>query len=105
MLALPLVNVNAGGVFTVAIAVQANAQPLDAVAAFIDFDPTILQVVTVVPGATLPTVIHSSFDNQAGQVNFAAQQGLLDFPSKDTAAADLSQGSVAKHIAGGADDD
>ena len=71
-LAPSLVNVGAGGVFTVAVTVQANAQPLDAAAAFLDFDPAVLQVVTIVPGTALPAVIHNHFDNQLGQVNFAA---------------------------------
>lgn len=64
--------VRVGDVFTVTVVVQANAQPLDAAAAFLDFDPAVLQVVTVAPGTALPVVIDNHFDNQLGQVDFAA---------------------------------
>ena len=74
-----LVNVRVGDVFTVAVSVQANAQPLDAAAAFLDFDPAVLQVVTITPGTALSTVIHNRFDNQLGQVDFAA--GTLSGPA------------------------
>jgi len=64
-----------GETFDVTIQLQAEGQPVDGAAAYIDFDPAILQVVSITPGDTLSTVILSEYFNENGQVNYAA--GLL----------------------------
>ena len=46
--------------------------PVDTVQVYLDFDPSILQVVEINPGATLEVALHSGFDNLAGQVGYAA---------------------------------
>jgi hypothetical protein len=47
--------------------------PVDAVQAYLDFDTSVLQVVSVTGGATLSQVLQpADFDNGLGQVNYAA---------------------------------
>ena len=46
--------------------------PVDTVQVYLDFDPSILQVITVNAGATLEVILQSGFDNLSGEVDFAA---------------------------------
>ncbi|MBK8025522.1 MAG: PD40 domain-containing protein [Chloroflexi bacterium] len=56
---------------------------LDGAEAHLTFDPTKLQVDTIIsgltPGTTLPTVLRSAYDNSAGTIDFAA--GTLSAPA------------------------
>lgn len=61
-----------GQTFSVSIRVQAGQQPVDSVAAYLNFDPSILQIVSVAPGTTLPVVIQNQFDNALGTLDFSA---------------------------------
>ena len=45
---------------------------MDTVQVYLDFDPSILTVVEVNPGATLKVALQSGFDNLAGQAGYAA---------------------------------
>ena len=45
---------------------------MDTVQVYLEFDPSILQVVEINPGATLEVALQSGFDNLAGQVGYAA---------------------------------
>ncbi len=76
------VNATVGMTFTVTVRVLTN-QSVDGAAAYLDFDPTRLQVMAVAHGATLPAVLQNSFDNNAGQVNFAAGILSAPFPATD----------------------
>ena len=68
----PAANVSLGAVFTVTARVDAHAQPVDGVAVYLDFDPTVMRIISAAPGAALPTVIQNVVDNVAGRFDFAA---------------------------------
>jgi hypothetical protein len=53
---------------------------VDGLAVYLDFDPLYLQVQAITPDTSrLPVTLQSSFDNAAGQINYAAG-ALSDFP-------------------------
>ena len=73
--------VTPGEVFTLTIQVAAGAQLVDGVSAYVDFNPTYLQVQAITPDtANLPFTLQNSFDNVTGQINYAAGT-LFSFPS------------------------
>ena len=62
-----------GQLFEVKVIVEARAfSPVDTVQVYLEFDPSILQVVEINPGATLEVALQSGFYNLAGQVGYAA---------------------------------
>ena len=62
-----------GQLFEVEVTVEAQADsPVDTVQVYLDFDPSILQVVEINSEATLEIALQSSFDNLTGQVGYAA---------------------------------
>lgn len=67
---------------TVTVRVRTN-QSVDAATAFVDFDPTKLQVAAVTAGTELPIVILNQFDNQQGRINFAAGSFSAPYPASD----------------------
>jgi elongation factor P hydroxylase len=81
--------VYAGQIFSLEIKTGTGAaQEVNGVAAFIDFDPTKLEVVDddpgtaglqITPGTSLPTMLDNSADNTAGKINFSA--GNLGTPN------------------------
>ena len=75
-------TVNTNQIFSVAVMVDAKTQPLDGVVAYLNYDNAYLQVVSVEPGTTLPTVIQNSFAvdplTGQGQINYMA--GILTTP-------------------------
>ncbi len=75
-------TVTAGETFTLTVQVRANAQLVDGAAAYLDFDPAVLQVVSITPGSTLNTTIQNDFDNANGRINYAA--GLLGSTTSGT---------------------
>jgi hypothetical protein len=74
--------VNAGQVFTVALSMAANGQPVQAVDAQLAFDPQYLRVVdangnetsSVEPGTALGAGLWNSVDNSQGRINYSAGQ-------------------------------
>ncbi len=56
--------------FAVAIKIAAGDQALDSAQAFVDFDPTYLEVVEIAGGGVLDKV-SSQFDNVAGEIGYA----------------------------------
>jgi len=68
-------SVTLGDTFDVQIPVQAGAQELDGAAAYLNFNPAFLRVVSIAPGSTMPVVIQNTFNNTAGRIDYAA--GLL----------------------------
>ena len=75
-------TVSLGQNFDVVIEVQAGTQLLDGAAAYLNFDPTYLQVISITPGSSLPALLENSHDNTTGQVNYAA--GTLSGPISGT---------------------
>jgi len=79
-------HVLAGQAFAVEMEVLAGAQPVDAINAYLDFDPAVLQVVDaagnpatqITPGTGLANVTTNSADNAAGRINFVASGGPVD---------------------------
>jgi hypothetical protein len=62
-----------GEQFSVNIIVNAGpANSVDATQAYLDFDPSLLQVIAIRDGATLSEQLESSFDNSLGQINYVA---------------------------------
>ncbi len=73
-------TVSVGAQFTVSVVVEAGpASPVDAVQVYLDFDPSILQVIGLLSGGTLEEQLQSSFDNGPGRIGFAA--GTLGSPA------------------------
>jgi hypothetical protein len=64
-----------GGTFTVAVEVRAGAQPVDSVGAYLDVNPSLLEIVSVTPGSALPVVLENTFNASTGELNYAA--GIL----------------------------
>lgn len=52
-------------------------------AAFVDFDPAVLQVVSLTTGGVLPAVLRSRVDNTQGRLDFVAGALSAPFPSAD----------------------
>ena len=68
--------VTVGEEFQVTLMVEAGSQPLDTVDAFLAFDPALLQVLQLIPGATLPTLLTSSYNNITGLISYSAGEQL-----------------------------
>ena len=68
--------------FSVAVRVR-TTQPVDGAAAYIDFDPTVLQVATVTGGGVLPAILRSQVDNTLGRIDFVAGALSAPFPAAD----------------------
>lgn len=77
----PAVNhVRAGEVFAVEIDVLAGRQPVDRAQVFLNYDPSVLRLVTaqgdpvtqITPGLVLSTVITNTANTTAGAINFVA---------------------------------
>ncbi len=67
--------------FDVIIQVETGGLPVDAAAAYLNFDPAIFRVERIQPGTSLPIFLQSGMDNTNGRVNFAAGQLPPAFPS------------------------
>jgi hypothetical protein len=70
-------TVAVGQVFSVDLMVAAGSQPVAAVDAFLDYDPTLLRVVSITPdGAALPTTLMQTFDNLTGKITYSSGAAL-----------------------------
>jgi parallel beta-helix repeat protein len=76
-------QVKVGETFEVEIQVQAGEQQVDGASAYLEFDPTLLEVVNMTSGDHLNLTLENSFDNGAGSINFAAGKLTSPFPSGD----------------------
>jgi len=81
---------NIGDIFDVSIEAQCNGQDVSGVAAFVDFDPDYLEVKSVTPGTTLPTVLQNTYDNNAGTIDYQAGKLGAPFPSDTFTVATIS---------------
>ncbi|MCK6579289.1 MAG: cohesin domain-containing protein [Anaerolineae bacterium] len=68
-----------GQTFTVTLRVRAGTQTVAGAAAYLTYDPALLQVVSVTPGWALPEVLQSAYDNASGHVDYGAG-ALTDLP-------------------------
>ncbi|MGB0387819.1 MAG: hypothetical protein ACPGWR_23620 [Ardenticatenaceae bacterium] len=67
--------------FTVTVQVQAGSQLVDGSAAYLHFDPTILQVQQITNSNSLPLQLQNSFDNQSGTIRFMAGATSEPYPT------------------------
>jgi hypothetical protein len=67
-----------GESFELPILVQLDGQAVDGASAYLNFDPTLMQVATITAGSELDIVLLKSFDNATGEVDFSA--GTLSEP-------------------------
>jgi clostripain len=74
-------NVVVGEIFELIIQAEAGDQPVSGIDAFVDFDPTYLEVQSVTPGSSLPTVLENSYDNMAGTIDYSAGKLGAPFPT------------------------
>jgi Leucine-rich repeat (LRR) protein len=76
-------QVNIGETYSVEIQVQAGEQQVDGASAYLEFDPTLLEVVNMTSGDHLNLTLENSFDNAAGSIRFAAGKLTAPYPSGD----------------------
>jgi len=69
-----------GHTITLTVQVNSGSQPVDAASAYLNFDPSLLRVERVIPGAFLPKILANTYNNTTGQINFAAG-ALTNFPA------------------------
>ena len=77
----PGAPVYTGQTFDLIIQVQAGSQSVDGASAYLNFDPAVLQVVSVTAGSSLPVTIQNTYDNSLGHVDYAAGSFSAPFPS------------------------
>jgi len=71
-LGLPALPVQINDHFIARVWVNAGSLALDGAAAYVEFDPAIVQVVEIKSGSLLPITLQKNFDNPAGRISFAA---------------------------------
>ncbi len=74
------VSVDIGETFEFKIQVQAGTQRVDGVSAYLNFDPAVLEVLSITPGTELDRVLQNEFDNDKGEIDFVADT-FSDSPS------------------------
>lgn len=73
-------TVAVGQTFDLTLEVRAGTSTVDGAAAFLNFDPAVLQVVSVTAGGALPVPIMNQFDNTTGSLDYSAGT-FSGFPS------------------------
>ncbi len=74
-------TVQVGDIFTLTVEVASGAQLVDGVSVYLDYDHTLMHVQQIIPAASsLPLVLQNSFDNDTGQIDYAAGT-FSNFPS------------------------
>ncbi len=71
-----LTTVAVAQAFDIAIVVEAGSQPVDAVDAFLAYDPERLAVRQITPGTALPVVLANHLDAGAGRITYSAGRQL-----------------------------
>ncbi len=75
-------SVGVGTEFNVNIEVRASAQQVDGAAGYLNFDPALLEVVSIsAVTSQLSVTVEQSFDNALGTANYAAGRFSAPFPS------------------------
>jgi hypothetical protein len=86
-----------GQVFTLEIRTNVDSeQEVSGVQAFIDFDPDYLEVQSVTPGASLPTVLQNTYDNTAGTIDYSAGKLGAPFPTGEFVVATIEFKALAE---------
>jgi subtilisin family serine protease len=87
-------TVGVGQMFAVTLQVQAGSQMVDGAGASLDFDPTVLQVVSITAGSALPIPIQNQFNNTAGTLDYSAGT-FFSFPTGTFSLATVQFGALA----------
>lgn len=74
-------NALVGELFDLVIQAEAGVQPVSGVQAFLDFDPTYLEVQSVTTGSALPNEVLVAYDNTAGTIDYSVGKLGGPFPS------------------------
>lgn len=61
-----------GQTIDLTVVVNAGVNPVDDAGSYFNFDPTLLAVVSITPGSTLPSQDINQFDNTAGTIDYSA---------------------------------
>lgn len=75
------VTTGIGETFELEIEVRTGEQEINAASAYLNFDESYLEVVSITPGEALPVIIQNEFDNANGELDFAAGTLSTDYPS------------------------
>lgn len=75
------ITTNVDEEFDLTLQVQAGTQTIDAISAFVNFDPAVLHVVSIAQGTSLPVVLVENFNNVAGTLDYEAGKLGPPFPS------------------------
>jgi uncharacterized repeat protein (TIGR01451 family) len=75
------VTTGVGETFELEIEVRTGEQEINAASAYLNFDESYLEVVSITPGDELPVIIQNDFDNANGELDFAAGILSTDYPS------------------------
>jgi len=89
-------TIGVGRTFTASVFVEAFTQTVDGAAAYLNFDPAYLQVVTMTAEATFPYILQNEFDNTTGEINFAAGNLTPPHPSGTFALVTITFTAVAE---------
>jgi hypothetical protein len=73
-------SVTAGDVVDVTVRVNAAGQAVDAVGAFLNFDPAVLSVESIEGSGPMDTVLQSSYSNSEGSISYQAGTLSQNFP-------------------------
>jgi hypothetical protein len=74
------IDLSIGETLDVPIWVYADTLSVDSAGAYLNFDETVLEVVSITPGDELPLELKNEFDNSAGHADFVGGT-VDDFPS------------------------
>jgi hypothetical protein len=70
--------------FLAAIGVAAGEQKVDAIDAFLSFDPECLEVIRVTPGKALGVVLANTYDNAKGTIDLSMGREMKAEPASGT---------------------
>ncbi len=73
-------TLSVGGTLSVTLEVRSATQPIDGAAFFLDFDPTVLEVLAVTPGTALPLELIWTTNNSTGQLDLVRGALVTPFP-------------------------
>jgi Peptidase family M23/Cohesin domain len=62
-------TLSVGGTLAVAVEVRSGTQPIDGAAVYLDFDPAVLEIVSVIPSASLPISLTQKIDPLGGHLD------------------------------------
>ena len=74
-------QVEVGQNFVTTIQVQAGSADINGISAYLDFDPSLLQVQSMTPVTSFPFQLQNTYDNNNGQLNYSVATFSLPYPT------------------------